>query len=54
MYNTLSKLWGFVNSRFNDIMIFIIVALLIMLLFAIGYTAAKYHAKEPIVIESKI
>lgn len=49
----LSKVLGFVKLRFYDIMLFIILALLIMLSFAIGYITAKYQAKEPIKIEQK-
>ena len=49
----LSKILSFVKSHFNDIMIFIIVALLILLSFAIGYITAKYQAKQPIQIEYK-
>jgi hypothetical protein len=48
----LSKLLAFVKSHFNDIILFIIVALLIMLSFAIGYITAKYQSKEPIEINS--
>jgi hypothetical protein len=44
----LSKFQGFVKPYFNDIILFIIIILLIMLSFASGYIAAKYQAKEPI------
>jgi hypothetical protein len=42
---------GFLDNNFYDIMIFIIVALLIMLSFAVGFITAKYQEKEPIKIE---
>jgi hypothetical protein len=48
----LAKISNFVKARFNDIMLFIIVASLILLSFAIGYLAAKYQSKEPIQIKS--
>ena len=48
----LVKIKDFVKSHFNDIMIFIIVALLVMLSFASGYIIAKYQAKEPIQLEN--
>lgn len=43
----------FVKAHFNDIMLFIIVVLLLMLAFAIGYITAKQQTKEPIRIENK-
>ena len=49
----LSEIKGFVKSHFSDIMTFIIVVLLIMLAFAVGYITAKYQSKEPIKIEYK-
>jgi len=48
--NILSKILEFVKSHFNDIVLFIIVALLIMLSFTVGYILAKYQSKEPIQI----
>lgn len=49
----LSEIKNFVKNKSNDIMLFIIVALLVMLSFAIGYIIAKYETKEPIrIIES--
>jgi hypothetical protein len=48
----LSKLSNFVKTRFYDIILIIIVGLLMMLSFAIGYITAKYQEKEPIKIES--
>jgi len=49
----LSKIQGFVKLHFYDILIFIIVALLIMLSFSIGFITAKNLSKEPIKIEYK-
>ncbi|MEK7080747.1 MAG: hypothetical protein AAB925_02875 [Patescibacteria group bacterium] len=49
--NILAKIQGFVKSYFYDTIIFIIVALLIMLSFAVGFIIAKYQDKEPIKIE---
>jgi hypothetical protein len=49
----IAKISNFVKDRFNDIMLFIIVAFLILLSFAIGYITAKYQSKEPIRIENK-
>jgi len=46
----LTKISGFVKSNFNDILLFITVALLILLAFAVGYIAAKYQLKTPIQI----
>jgi len=46
----LSKVLSFVKSRFYDIMLFIIVALLILFAFAAGYITAKYYSKMPIEI----
>jgi len=48
---SLSRIQAFVKSHFNDIILFIIIVLLIMLAFAVGYITAKYQAKEPITIE---
>jgi len=47
----LSEIRDFVKAHLNDIILFIIVALLIMLSFAIGYITAKYGSKTPISIE---
>lgn len=49
----LAKIQDFVKSHFSDIMTFIIVVLLIMLAFSVGYITAKYQAKTPIQIEYK-
>lgn len=48
----LSEIKDFVKDRFNDIILFLIVALLVLLSFAVGYITAKYQSKEPIQIES--
>lgn len=47
----LSEINNFVKTKFNNIMLFIIVTLLIMLSFSIGYITAKHEIKEPIRIE---
>jgi hypothetical protein len=49
----LSKFFAFVNSRFNDIILVVIVILLTLLSFALGFIMAKYQDKEPIKIEQK-
>lgn len=46
----LTKILAFVKSHFNDIMLFVIVALLLFLAFAVGYITAKYQLKTPIQI----
>jgi len=45
---------NFIKVHFSDIILFIIVALLIMLSFAIGYIAGKTSSKTPIQIEQSI
>jgi hypothetical protein len=47
----IAKISNFVKAHFNDIMLFIIIALLVLLSFAIGYITAKYQFKQPIQIE---
>jgi hypothetical protein len=47
----IAKIKDFVKAHFNDILIFVIVALLVLLSFAIGYITANYMAKTPIIIE---
>ncbi len=47
----LTKIFEFVKAHFNDIILIIIVALLIMLSFASGYIVAKYQSKTPVQIE---
>ncbi|KKP92375.1 MAG: hypothetical protein UR98_C0028G0007 [Parcubacteria group bacterium GW2011_GWA1_36_12] len=47
----LTKIKDFVKAHFYDIILFIIIAFLLMLSFALGYIAAKYQDKEPIQIE---
>ena len=50
----LTKISDFVKGHFNDIILFIIVALLIMLAFASGYILGKQQLKTPIqVIQNK-
>jgi predicted negative regulator of RcsB-dependent stress response len=44
----LSEIKDFVKANISDIILFIIVTLLIMLSFAVGYITAKYQQKEPI------
>ena len=46
----LAKINDFVKRHFNDIILFIIVALLILLAFAVGYIFAKYQIKQPLTI----
>lgn len=53
MDSILSKIFSFVKSHFNDIMLFIIIVFLILLAFAAGYITAKYQSKEAIQIEYK-
>ena len=48
----LSEIKDFVKAHFNDIMLFVIVALLVMLAFSMGYIAAKYQTREPIQIQN--
>ena len=49
----LSKIQGFVKSHFSDIMVFIIVILIVLASYAMGYITAKYQSKKPIQIEYK-
>jgi hypothetical protein len=49
--NILAKINEFVKDHFNDIMLFIIIVLLVLLAFAIGYIMAKYQIKSPIQIQ---
>ncbi len=46
----INQIKDFVKAHFNDIMLFIIVMLLILLAFASGYIVAKYQLKTPIEI----
>ena len=46
----LAEINDFVKAHFNDVILFIIIALLVMLAFASGYITAKYQTKEPIQI----
>ena len=47
----ITKISDFVKTKFNDIILIIIVALLILLSFALGFIMAKYQQKQPIQIE---
>jgi predicted negative regulator of RcsB-dependent stress response len=49
----IAKIRDFVKDQFQNIILFVIIVLLIMLAFSIGYIAAKYQSKEPIKIEYK-
>lgn len=44
----IAKISNFVKNNFNDIMLIIVVALLILLSFAIGFIMAKEQNKQPI------
>ncbi len=48
----LSNIWSFVKSKFYDIMLFIMVALLIFFAFGLGLIASEYQVKHSIEIES--
>lgn len=48
----IANISNFVKTHFNDIILTIIVALLILLSFASGFIIAKYQQKQPIQIES--
>ncbi len=48
----IAKISNFVKTYFNDIMLIIVIALLILLSFAIGYIIAKEQQRQPIQIES--
>ena len=49
----IAKIRDFVKEQFHNIMLVIIIVLLIMFAFAVGYIAAKYQSKEPISVEYK-
>ncbi len=44
----IAKISDFVKAHFNNIILFIIVALLILLSFAVGFIMAKERQKQPI------
>ncbi|MCX6718344.1 MAG: hypothetical protein NTY81_01935 [Candidatus Staskawiczbacteria bacterium] len=46
------KARNFLKTHFNDIILFIIVALLVMLAFSAGYIIAKEQSKTPIQISN--
>jgi hypothetical protein len=50
----IARISNFVKAHFNDIILIIVVALLILLSFASGFLIAKEQNKEPILIESEI
>ena len=49
----IAKIKDFVKDQFQNIMLFVIIVLLIMLAFAVGYIVAKSQFKEPISVEYK-
>ncbi len=46
----LAKITDFVKGHFNDIMLFIIIVLLVLLAYAAGFITAKQQIKEPLQI----
>ncbi len=50
----LSEIKEFVKARFNDIMLFIIIILLVLLAFAAGFITAKQQLKEPLKITTQL
>jgi len=48
----LAEIKDFVKAHFNDIILFIIVVLLVMLAFAGGYITAKYQTKTPLELKN--
>ncbi len=46
----IAKISDFVKAHFNDIILTIVIALLILLSFACGFIIAKYQQKQPIQI----
>ena len=49
----LSEIREFVKVHFNDLMLFIIIVLLVMLAFAAGFLTAKQQYKEPLKISTQ-
>ena len=49
----LSEIRDFVKAHFNDIMLFMIIVLLLLLAFAAGYITAKYGSRSEITISSE-
>jgi len=47
------EVMDFIKAHFNDIILFIIIVLLMMLSFAVGYIVAKNLTKSPLTIEQK-
>jgi len=52
MFSILAKIKQFVNDNFSNLILFIIVILLVMLAFALGYICAKYQTRLPITINN--
>jgi hypothetical protein len=50
----LSEIKEFVKAHFNDIMLFIIIVLLVMLAFGAGFITAKQQIKEPLKISTQL
>jgi hypothetical protein len=49
----ISQIKDFIKKHFSDIILFIIIVLLMMLSFAVGYLIAENQLKEPLQIEYK-
>ena len=47
----IEKIHNFAKVHFNDMILFIIIVLLVMLAYSAGYITAKYQTKEPLKIE---
>ena len=47
----LSEIREFVKAHFNDIMLYIVIVLLVMLAYAAGFITAKQGLREPIQIQ---
>ena len=48
----LAEIKAFVKDHIDDIMLFVIVTLLVLLAFAVGFITARYQFKEPIQVEN--
>lgn len=46
----LAKFWQFVKDHIDNIFLFTIIVLFILLSFALGYIIAKYQDRAPIII----
>ena len=49
----IAKISNFVKMKFRDIILAIIIGLLVLLAFALGFITAKYQQKQPIQIEEQ-